>query len=111
MKNSVTKKTSRMMASRQRPKERLWRGFASFGLVGWTIALPTFLGAALGRFLDRHYSSAHSWTLSLLVAGLVLGCAAAWIWIEGEEKRIKETQNGAEKDSKGPHKHHEGENK
>jgi ATP synthase protein I len=108
MKNSVSRKTTRMMASRRRPKERIWHGFATFGLVGWTIALPTFLGAAFGAFLDKRYPAAHSWTLSLLIAGLVLGCAAAWTWMQGEEKRIKETQNGVEKDSTHSHKHHEG---
>jgi ATP synthase protein I len=63
------------------------------GLIGWSVALPTLLGAALGLWLDARHSS-HSWTLSLLVAGLVLGCFNAWHWVFNEEKTIREeTEN------------------
>jgi len=39
------------------------------GLIGWSVAIPTLLGAALGLWLDRHYPGRHAWTLALLVAG------------------------------------------
>jgi ATP synthase protein I len=51
-------------------------------MVGWTVALPTVMGALLGLWLDRHRPSRHSWTLILLVAGLMLGCATAWQWLK-----------------------------
>ena len=40
------------------------------GLIGWSVAVPTLLGAALGLWLDQHHPGKHSWTLALLVAGL-----------------------------------------
>ena len=40
------------------------------GLIGWSVAVPTVLGAALGLWLDQHYPGTHSWTLALLMAGL-----------------------------------------
>jgi ATP synthase protein I len=40
------------------------------GLIGWSVAVPTLLGAALGIWLDKHHPGKHSWTLALLVAGL-----------------------------------------
>ncbi len=60
------------------------------GLVGWSVAVPTLLGAALGLWLDQHYPGAHAWTLALLVAGLCLGCANAWHWVAQEDKRMHE---------------------
>lgn len=63
-------------------------GFALFGLVGWTVAVPTVLGALLGVWLDKQYPMAHSWTLSLLVAGLTLGCFNAWRWVSEEDAHI-----------------------
>ena len=41
------------------------------GLIGWSVVVPTLLGAALGIWLDKHHPGKHSWTLALLVAGLV----------------------------------------
>ncbi len=63
----------------------VWFGLGMAGMVGWSVALPTLLGAVLGLWLDAHHPASHSWTLALLVAGLVLGCANAghWVWQQG----------------------------
>lgn len=65
-----------------------WFGLGMFGVVGWSVTAPTLLGAFLGLWLDRHHPGAHSWTLALLVAGLVLGCATAWHWVAGQNDAI-----------------------
>jgi ATP synthase protein I len=59
------------------------------GLIGWSVAVPTLLGAALGIWLDQRHSS-HSWTLALLVAGLVIGCLNAGRWVASENRKIRE---------------------
>lgn len=58
-----------------------------FGLVGWSVAIPAVLGIALGIWLDRAFPSRLSWTLTLLIAGLVLGCLNAWYWIKRERSQ------------------------
>lgn len=63
-----------------------WAGVRMFGLVGWSVAVPTLLGALLGRWWDARHPGPHSWTLALLVAGLVIGCANAWYWVSRESK-------------------------
>ncbi len=73
-------------ARRHRP--RVWSGLGLFGLVGWSIVIPTLLGAAAGLWLDEHHPGGRSWTLALLVAGLVLGCWNAWRWVASEERNI-----------------------
>jgi ATP synthase protein I len=82
------KATRRLRAQRQKPRS-VWSGFAFFGLIGWSVVVPTLLGAALGMWLDRHHPGGRSWTLALLVAGLVLGCINAWRWVEKEHREIR----------------------
>ena len=72
----------------KRDNRSVWYGLGLFGMVGWSIAVPTVLGIVLGIWLDKNYANDFSWTLSLLVAGLVIGCAFAWNWVEKENKDI-----------------------
>jgi len=64
-----------------------WFGLGMFGLVGWSIAVPTLVGVAGGRYLDEHFARSFSWTLTLLLAGIAIGCANAWYWIQQERRR------------------------
>ena len=57
-------------------------GLGLFGIVGWSIAVPTVLGIFLGVFLDKKFTQSFSWTLTLLFAGVVLGSFNAWHWIK-----------------------------
>ncbi len=59
-------------------------GLGMMGLIGWSVTVPTLLGAALGIWLDQHYPGGHSWTLALLIVGLALGCWTAWRWVTRE---------------------------
>ena len=59
-----------------------WRDLAAFGMVGWSIALPTLMGVGVGAWVDRRWPSDSSWTLMLLALGLIIGCANAWRWVE-----------------------------
>jgi ATP synthase protein I len=51
---------------------------ALIGVMGWTLVIPALLGIYAGRMLDRRFGTGLFWTLGLLVAGIVLGCALAW---------------------------------
>jgi ATP synthase protein I len=68
----------------------VWFGLGMMGLIGWSVVVPTLLGAALGLWLDEHHPGKHAWTLALLVAGLAVGCANAWFWVAKEEKAMRE---------------------
>ena len=76
----------RRQAERQRRRDGLnfWQGLSLVGAVGWMVSLPAVFGALLGRWLDRHYGSGIFWTLSLLFAGVTLGCASAWRHVQRE---------------------------
>jgi ATP synthase protein I len=68
----------------------VWLGLGMMGLVGWSVVVPTLLGAALGIWLDKHHPGKHAWTLALLVGGLALGCLNAWFWVAKEEKAMRD---------------------
>ncbi|MCA9794877.1 MAG: AtpZ/AtpI family protein [Candidatus Eremiobacteraeota bacterium] len=68
--------------ARRKTETTLWFGLGTMGVVGWSIALPTLLGVALGVWLDHHHPGPHSWTLIGLAGGVLLGCAIAWQWVQ-----------------------------
>ena len=76
----------------QRKGQRVWFGLGMLGLIGWSVAVPTLAGAAIGLWIDKHHPGGRSWTLALLVAGLMLGCANAWRWVSGEHKEIQKEE-------------------
>jgi ATP synthase protein I len=61
-----------------------WQGLAAVGAVGWMVVLPAVVGAFVGRWLDGRFVSGIFWTLSLLVLGLLIGCATAWRHVRKE---------------------------
>jgi ATP synthase protein I len=85
----VGKKAERKLKAR-RDTGGVWFGLGMMGLIGWSVVVPTLLGAMLGVWLDRHQAGRYSWTLALLAAGLVLGCANAWRWVANEDKAMRE---------------------
>lgn len=64
-----------------------WRAAATIGLIGWTVVLPMLAGIAIGTWIDQRWPSRYSWTLMLLVGGLILGCVSAWNRITEEQER------------------------
>ncbi len=60
----------------------VWLGLGVFGVVGWSVAIPALAGVALGIWIDRIWPSRFSWTLMLLIGGVMLGCINAWYWVK-----------------------------
>ncbi|MGO8856584.1 MAG: AtpZ/AtpI family protein [Steroidobacteraceae bacterium] len=88
----VGAKAARKLKARRKSAQGVWFGLGMMGLIGWSVVVPTLLGAALGIWLDRHHPGKHAWTLALLVAGLSIGCLNAWHWVAKEEKDIRAEQ-------------------
>lgn len=88
--HQVGEKAARKLKAQRHVTQTVWSGLGMMGLVGWSVAVPTLLGAALGRWIDRHYPGNHSWTLMLLAIGLGLGCFNAWHWVAKENREIRE---------------------
>jgi ATP synthase protein I len=88
----VGEKAARKLKAQRHVTQTVWSGLGMMGLVGWSVAVPTLLGAALGFWLDKHYPGGRSWTLALLALGLGLGCFNAWHWVAKENREIHEQE-------------------
>lgn len=82
----IDRSAQRKSRARRAGHKNVWFGLGMFGLVGWSIAVPTLLGTALGVWLDRRFPGEVSWTLTLLFGGILLGCLNAWYWVKKESR-------------------------
>ena len=86
----VGAQAARKLKARRRGAPGVWFGLGMMGLIGWSVVMPTLLGAALGLWLDQRYPGGRSWTLALLVGGLTLGCLYAWRWVAMENQAMQD---------------------
>ncbi|TDG36472.1 ATP synthase subunit [Pedobacter changchengzhani] len=81
----LAKEKQKLNALNEKKKSE-WFGLGMFGMVGWSITVPTFLGTLGGIWLDKNYPQTFSWTITCLIVGLVTGCVIAWNWVIKENK-------------------------
>lgn len=84
----VGRKAERMLRARRERHLGLWYGLGMFGLVGWSVVIPTLIGIAIGAWIDRSWPGRASWTITGLFLGVVLGCLNAWYWVRREGGRL-----------------------
>ncbi|MFT5622835.1 MAG: ATP synthase protein I [Bacteroidia bacterium] len=92
MADQVGAKATRKLRARRHASSGVWFGLGMMGLIGWSVVLPTLLGATVGLWLDEQHPGEHSWTLALLVAGLAVGCMNAWHWVAKEDQAMRDEQ-------------------
>ncbi|MBZ5523259.1 MAG: AtpZ/AtpI family protein [Acidobacteriia bacterium] len=80
----VESKQQRMMSARGR-SGGAWDSIAILGTIGWSVVAPTLVGVALGVWIDSRWPSRFSWALILMLSGLMLGSANAWLRIRGDQ--------------------------
>ncbi len=86
MVEDVGHKADRKLEARERQDRGIWFGLGMFGLVGWSVAVPTLVGLAVGVWIDMRWPGRISWTLTGLIAGVALGCLNAWYWVKRESR-------------------------
>ena len=84
LRKTVLRKSLRREKARGRRKDSVWAWLATFGLVGWTVVVPTVLGLALGRFLEDRIEGSVNFTITFLVVGAAVGLWMAWHWVRTE---------------------------
>ncbi|TBW55485.1 ATPase F0F1 [Marinobacter halodurans] len=82
--DAITRHADRKKQAREHPGASPLRGLGTFGMVGWSIAVPTVGGAFLGLWLDRVAPQDFSWPIALILGGAVLGSFIAWAWVSRE---------------------------
>jgi len=83
---AVARKAERHRRAQRERDRGVWYSVGLFGLIGWSVAVPAIAGIALGLWIDAHWPSRVSWTLTLLFLGIVMGCINAWHWIKQESR-------------------------
>lgn len=86
--NEVSRREKRKLRARRQGQDDLWAGLGLFGVVGWSVAVPTVLGVFAGLWIDLKWPGPPSWTLTLMLLGIVLGCVNAGFWISRQRRRI-----------------------
>jgi len=81
---TVGSKEKRKIKARTEGMQSPWFGLGMFGLVGWSIVVPTLAGILIGSWIDGQWPSRISWKLTFLFLGLAIGCGNAWFWIQKE---------------------------
>lgn len=86
--DDIARHADRIKFKRDHPGPSPLRGIGTFGMIGWSIAVPTVGGAFLGLWLDRIAPQRFSWPLALILGGVVLGgiIGAVWIQKEGDDR-------------------------
>jgi ATP synthase protein I len=94
----VKAKADRKLRARHKRERSFWFGLGTIGMVGWSIAIPAVVGALAGRWIDAKWPGPISWTLVLLLIGLVAGCLNAWRWVEQELKDMEQDRKERDDD-------------
>ena len=72
--------------ARRDPEPSLGSRLAQIGILGWTIVVPTLVGLALGRWLDRLVGTRVFFSAPLLMIGAGLGLWSAWKWMHHQQR-------------------------
>lgn len=96
---TVGSKAQRKIRARQKGTVGAWSAFGAMGAVGWLVALPVVLGSLFGAWLDYRWPAKINWTITMLGAGLAIGCLFAGIWMNREKNKIiKDHENLEQQD-------------
>ncbi|NLY16499.1 MAG: ATPase F0F1 [Gammaproteobacteria bacterium] len=84
-----------MARMRKRSNYSPLMGLGAFGVIGWSVTLPSVAGAFVGMWLERVAPQRFSWPLALLLAGLVFGLLMAFVWLQQQQKQTLEQNENA----------------
>ena len=84
----VASEEARKLRVQREGSQGVWFGLGMSGLIGWSVAVPTLGGIMLGSGWTGAIRERFSWTLALLFAGLFIGCANAWYWVDQQDKAM-----------------------
>ncbi len=87
--HEIDSKEKRRIKAQSKKNRTIWMGFGLFGIIGWSVMIPTIIGIVIGLWADKKWPGPISWTLTFLFLGIALGCLNAWYWVEKERKVIE----------------------
>lgn len=91
--DAIARRAKRLARAREQKSASPLIGLSAFGVIGWSVAVPTVIGAFAGRWLNKHAPQPFSWTLALMLAGLVLGIIYAWHWVNQNQSIVQDEES------------------
>ncbi|OUL95659.1 AtpZ/AtpI family protein [Paraburkholderia hospita] len=88
--DAARRAAKRDATGREEPEPSLGARLGQIGVLGWTIVLPTLLGLALGRWLDRFAGTRVFFSAPLLMIGAAIGLWSAWRWMHRQQRRDRD---------------------
>ncbi len=92
----IERKEKQKIRAKREKKWSSWMGLSVFGIIGWSVMIPTLIGLGIGFWIDSNYTTPFSWTLMLFIGGLIGGCFMAWGWIRSERRYIEKKRDDDE---------------
>ncbi|HNP64854.1 MAG TPA: AtpZ/AtpI family protein [Woeseiaceae bacterium] len=101
--DNIRRSAERMKRARNTPGASPLRGLGAFGMIGWSIAVPTVGGAFLGLWLNRVLPQNFSWPIALILGGAAIGGMIAWHWVskEAPDQDVQSFQQDGDASQKG----------
>jgi ATP synthase protein I len=59
-----------------------------FGLIAWSVVVPTLLLVAVGLFIDECTVGHFSWTMLMVIVGVVVGSVNVLLWLHGRHPHV-----------------------
>lgn len=91
--DDIGRRAQRLKKARENAGVSPLRGLGVFGMIGWSVAVPTVGGAFLGLWLDRTIPQNFPWVLALILGGVTLGSFIAWAWIGRESAEEEDSHD------------------
>ncbi|MBT2775180.1 AtpZ/AtpI family protein [Halomonas sp. ISL-60] len=91
--DDIGRRAQRLKKTRENAGVSPLRGLGVFGMIGWSVAVPTAGGAFLGLWLDRTIPQNFPWVLALILGGVTLGSFIAWAWIGRESAEEEDSHD------------------
>ena len=74
----------------------VWFGLGAIVTVGWMIVIPPLVGAFVGHWIDTKWPTPVSWTMILILVGLVAGCYNVWTWVQRHMEATKQDKEDSD---------------
>ena len=84
----IAEKEKQKLKALRNKNKGVWMGICMMGMVGWSVVVPTILGAARGFWLDKKYPQTFSWTMTCRHIGVFSVSLIAWCWVDKEVKEM-----------------------
>lgn len=80
-------KSAKDLMKARKEKTGFWYYASAIGMWGWLFVIPVVGGAYIGRYLDNKIRGGISWTITLIIIGIVVGIYNIWYFYFRRLKR------------------------